>query len=100
MIDSAISRTVSLQMVTLNCQVRCSDKPCGEERNLSKDGRSICSYSRCSMPLPLSRYWLKKEAMSNSSKRSEEHTLNSSHGSISYAVFCLKKKRSIEIEQS
>src|SRR5207245_10320830 len=25
-------------------------------------------------------------------KRSEEHSLNSSHGSISYAVFCLKKK--------
>src|SRR5205809_3844167 len=25
--------------------------------------------------------------------RSEEHTLNSSHGYISYAVFCLKKKR-------
>src|SRR5207245_8078099 len=25
--------------------------------------------------------------------RSEEHTLNSSHGSISYAVFCLKKKQ-------
>src|SRR5207245_9651052 len=25
--------------------------------------------------------------------RSEEHTLNSSHGSISYAVFCLKKKK-------
>src|SRR5699024_12081782 len=25
-------------------------------------------------------------------KRSEEHTLNSSHVSISYAVFCLKKK--------
>src|SRR5207245_9712138 len=24
--------------------------------------------------------------------RSEEHRLNSSHGSISYAVFCLKKK--------
>src|SRR5689334_24105782 len=24
--------------------------------------------------------------------RSEEHTLNSSHSSISYAVFCLKKK--------
>src|SRR5690348_18135936 len=24
--------------------------------------------------------------------RSEEHTLNSSHPSISYAVFCLKKK--------
>src|SRR5699024_12775385 len=27
--------------------------------------------------------------------RSEEHTLNSSHVSISYAVFCLKKKRII-----
>src|SRR5438477_5717018 len=25
--------------------------------------------------------------------RSEEHTLNSSHMSISYAVFCLKKKK-------
>src|SRR5207245_10717151 len=25
--------------------------------------------------------------------RSEEHTSNSSHGSISYAVFCLKKKK-------
>src|SRR2546429_4481464 len=27
--------------------------------------------------------------------RSEEHTLNSSHGYISYAVFCLKKKKQI-----
>src|SRR5205809_6682127 len=27
------------------------------------------------------------------SVRSEEHTLNSSHGYISYAVFCLKKKK-------
>src|SRR3989475_12066486 len=27
--------------------------------------------------------------------RSEEHTLNSSHSQISYAVFCLKKKKSI-----
>src|SRR5262245_64911049 len=26
-------------------------------------------------------------------KRSEEHTLNSSHLGISYAVFCLKKKK-------
>src|SRR5699024_11837553 len=26
-------------------------------------------------------------------RRSEEHTLNSSHVSISYAVFCLKKKK-------
>src|SRR3712207_7934648 len=27
------------------------------------------------------------------SRRSEEHTLNSSHANISYAVFCLKKKK-------
>src|SRR3712207_8428563 len=27
-------------------------------------------------------------------QRSEEHTLNSSHANISYAVFCLKKKMS------
>src|SRR3712207_8548867 len=27
------------------------------------------------------------------SLRSEEHTLNSSHANISYAVFCLKKKK-------
>src|SRR3712207_7131242 len=27
--------------------------------------------------------------------RSEEHTLNSSHANISYAVFCLKKKKKI-----
>src|SRR2546422_5717846 len=34
--------------------------------------------------------------------RSEEHTLNSSHGYISYAVFCLKKKKKkkdIDIER-
>src|SRR5689334_23964469 len=28
--------------------------------------------------------------------RSEEHSLNSSHSSISYAVFCLKKKKKIK----
>src|SRR5438270_12407892 len=30
---------------------------------------------------------------SNSAMRSEEHRLNSSHSQISYAVFCLKKKK-------
>src|SRR5687768_18107687 len=29
--------------------------------------------------------------------RSEEHTSDSSHGYISYAVFCLKKKKNIQI---
>src|SRR2546429_6017728 len=31
--------------------------------------------------------------LTSKSTRSEEHTLNSSHGYISYAVFCLKKKK-------
>src|SRR6266542_4244263 len=31
--------------------------------------------------------------------RSEEHTLNSSHGSTSYAVFCLKKKKKTNTTQ-
>src|SRR2546427_5737238 len=30
-------------------------------------------------------------------QRSEEHTLNSSHSQISYAVFCLKKKKKTKI---
>src|SRR3712207_6915124 len=32
--------------------------------------------------------------------RSEEHTLNSSHANISYAVFCLKKKQYISCSPS
>src|SRR2546430_8005555 len=30
-------------------------------------------------------------------QRSEEHRLNSSHSQISYAVFCLKKKKNMHI---
>src|SRR2546422_5604825 len=33
------------------------------------------------------------------SLRSEEHTLNSSHGYISYAVFCLKKKKNDKMRE-
>src|SRR2546422_9786528 len=33
-------------------------------------------------------------------ERSEEHTSNSSHGYISYAVFCLKKKNSMRLCRS
>src|SRR6266481_1550582 len=32
--------------------------------------------------------------------RSEEHRLNSSHSSISYAVFCLKKKKTQQSEKT
>src|SRR2546430_12780360 len=31
--------------------------------------------------------------VAHDTERSEEHTLNSSHSQISYAVFCLKKKK-------
>src|SRR6266498_180083 len=34
-----------------------------------------------------------REVDSRPRTRSEEHTLNSSHARISYAVFCLKKKK-------
>src|SRR3712207_7467407 len=33
------------------------------------------------------------DAFTRECLRSEEHTLNSSHANISYAVFCLKKKK-------
>src|SRR3712207_7901886 len=36
--------------------------------------------------------WGSFEAALRMMCRSEEHTLNSSHANISYAVFCLKKK--------
>src|SRR2546429_3400642 len=46
------------------------------------------------MALRLSRYF-GTSAQLWQNLRSEEHTLNSSHGYISYAVFCLKKKKKI-----
>src|SRR5437899_9253875 len=51
------------------------------------------SWSTVSEPL---RSWsrkLKPAAAPKPLMRSEEHTLNSSHLGISYAVFCLKKKK-------
>ena len=44
--------------------------------------------------LRLAHNLLRKSEGAKVTVRSEEHTLNSSHSSISYAVFCLKKKRS------
>src|SRR2546427_6576297 len=42
---------------------------------------------------PLSRCFIPKTGeRAGRQSRSEEHTLNSSHSQISYAVFCLKKK--------
>src|SRR5438309_6937365 len=53
-------------------------------RSRWRSGRSFpASLSACPGPRPGAR----------SSTRSEEHTSDSSHSSISYAVFCLKKKK-------
>src|SRR3989440_6908550 len=42
------------------------------------------------LPLPLRE---RRERVLDVASRSEEHTSNSSHDQISYAVFCLKKKK-------
>src|SRR5205809_1850064 len=50
-----------------------------------------------STPLPKIRSARASSSMACPSRwRSEEHTSNSSHGYISYAVFCLKKKLNID----
>src|ERR1022692_5310852 len=50
------------------------------------DALPICRGTACARP---GRRRLHREC----THRSEEHTLNSSHLVISYAVFCLKKKK-------
>src|SRR5258707_10882194 len=49
-----------------------------------------------SMSLPSRRcfcwFWV-STSETPARRRSEEHSLNSSHANISYAVFCLKKKK-------
>src|SRR2546422_7240907 len=39
----------------------------------------------------------RRAGLPHSPQRSESTRLNSSHGYISYAVFCLKKKRNLEL---
>src|SRR2546427_1649227 len=61
-------------------------RPCGGEgqgRPVGELGARLCSLGfegRCG-------------EQPHSKERSEEHTSNSSHSQISYAVFCLKKKK-------
>src|SRR5437899_13094659 len=44
-------------------------------------------------PPAVAQQLVPKRSLGTSCCRSEEHTLNSSHLGISYAVFCLKKKK-------
>ena len=54
---SAISFTVSEQMVTLSCQVRWSVRPVADDKNFSKEGRSETSRScDCPPSPPESKY--------------------------------------------
>src|SRR2546427_9519933 len=57
------------------------------------DRRARRASSRCARPTRggASPRWA--SAATGRSTRSEEHRLNSSHSQISYAVFCLKKKK-------
>src|SRR5438445_7164895 len=50
-------------------------------------------------PLPPARLDVKISVWPSRDRagRSEEHTLNSSHANISYAVFCLKKKKNKKV---
>ena len=55
---------------------------------------SISSKNQITIPKKVMEYLgFTKEAKIKVSKRSEDTRLNSSHTMISYAVFCLKKKK-------
>src|SRR5438876_11117609 len=67
------------------------EQPVDTERvEIAQRGRSADPVPR---PQRLPRANLNQQPSPPSWARSEEHTLNSSHPSISYAVFCLKKKK-------
>src|SRR2546422_7740954 len=53
----------------------------------AKPDRRIFEHALTALAVPANRAWMVGD------NRSEEHTSNSSHGYISYAVFCLKKKK-------
>src|SRR2546422_4536565 len=59
---------------------------------LAARDREDAGTGRAQEDLPARR----RKADAHEPARSEEHTSNSSHGYISYAVFCLKKKKKHE----
>src|SRR5438270_2674340 len=61
---------------------------------LDKDGQPLIYFAGNSLGLmPRSARELVDEELDNWAKRSEEHTSELHHSQISYAVFCLKKKK-------
>src|SRR5438309_3999595 len=69
----------------------------GDEERASERRGSHARFYLTFIPgcAPLSGESRKRPGFLASRRRSEEHTSNSSHSSISYAVFCLKKKKNI-----
>src|SRR5690606_41203784 len=61
----------------------------------SNDGE-ICSFPRFCEASPVPADPGETQRAAAAATRSEEHTSNSSHVKISYAVFCLKKKKKRE----
>src|SRR5207245_10371928 len=57
--------------------------------------RSSCRHSSCCHSSSCGPSSWCQSSLCRVAWRSEEHTSDSSHGSISYAVFCLKKKKKI-----
>src|SRR5690348_17746097 len=75
------------------------DSPKGLEKQMrdmlklekGRDDDKLSPYMQ-SLALPSPDTWFRATFGDAAGARSEEHSLNSSHPSISYAVFCLKKK--------
>src|SRR5688572_31779714 len=63
--------------------------PISSQRRSRRRSRPTTSRSSCSA-------WRGAARPDTIRERSEEHTSNSSHSQISYAVFCLKKKKTRE----
>src|SRR5690606_40683031 len=85
--ESTLPRRLTPGSAPLNQRIRvriqsrcgCSAASCGDQT--SPVGRRPTNTVPRGWPVPI---------------RSEEHTLNSSHVKISYAVFCLKKKKELD----
>src|SRR5437879_7679957 len=63
------------------------------EKDLALFTRQLATMMKAGVPLLQAFDIVGKGASNPAAARSEEHTLNSSHRCISYAVFCLKKKK-------
>src|SRR3712207_8931391 len=64
---------------------------------LCPNGDRMTTIPRCKTSAAHAANRLVRGMSASTPVRSEEHALNSSHANISYAVFCLKKKKNLHI---